>query len=214
MDTTLDRDTQAVTALLHAATTASGLSQAGFARALGTSPPRLSTYLNGSTHPSAQFCMRAHRLGHALSAAAARGLMSAPATATLMRRHLLAGETEWVWRMLLQGRDHLALMLGEQAPHHGPGAAAADHGPALADSWEASPMSTGAEGWDALLAAVTAHQFDLAAVTAPVWTRREALQTPWMPEHPFLSTERVQAQTPTWLRRWNIYIPERDLITA
>ncbi|WP_432504745.1 helix-turn-helix domain-containing protein [Kineococcus arenarius] len=209
MKTLLDPDTQAVTGLLRAAVTDSGLSQAAFARALGTSAPRLSTYLSGTTCPSARFCARASRLGRALRAAAARGLMSAPTTAALMRRHLLAGEVEWVWRALLQGRDHLTLLLAEESRALQP-----RPGPVLSDSWEAIPGSTGAEGWDALLAAVTAHEFELAGTGAPSWTRREALQEPWTPEHPFLSTERVRAQTPAWLRRWNVYVPERDLTTA
>ena len=51
----VDRDTAEVMALLREAVAASGLSQAAFARALGTSAPRLSTYLTGDTRPSAQF---------------------------------------------------------------------------------------------------------------------------------------------------------------
>ncbi len=35
-----------------------------------------------------------------------------------------------------------------------------------------------------------------------------------MPEHPFLSSDRVAAQTPDWLRRLNIFVPARDLVTA
>ena len=30
----------------------------------------------------------------------------------------------------------------------------------------------------------------------------------------FLSHKRVMAKTPEWLRELNIYIPERDLVTA
>ena len=51
----VNRDTAEVMALLREAVTTSGLSQAAFARALGTSAPRLSTYLTGDTKPSAQF---------------------------------------------------------------------------------------------------------------------------------------------------------------
>lgn len=88
-----DRDTAEVMALLREAVTTSGLSQATFARALGTSAPRLSTYLTGDTRPSAQFLMGARRLGHALAAAAARGLMSAPVTAAVTsRRHEFTAE--------------------------------------------------------------------------------------------------------------------------
>ena len=47
--------------LLREAVTASGLSQAAFARALSTSAPRLSTYLTGDTQPSARFLVRTRR---------------------------------------------------------------------------------------------------------------------------------------------------------
>lgn len=201
MSQTIDRDTREVAALLREAVALSGLSQARFARALSTSPPRLSTYLAGATAPSAVFLVRARRLGRALGCAAAGGLMSAPATAAAMRESLRAGEIEWVWRSLLQGRDHLSLMLtsGEQE---------------LLDSWEAAPGSTGAAEWDALLRALAEHEFDQAGLTAPPWTAQPALAAPWVPEHPFLSRERVLAQTPDWLRRRNIHVPARDLATA
>lgn len=198
----MDRDTFTVAALLRDAVTTSGLSQAGFARALGTSAPRMSTYLSGATRPSAHFLIRARRLGRALGAVAGRGMMSAPVTAAAVRVSLLAGETEWVWRMLLQGRDHLALGLGDESDQ------------AMAEAWEAEPATTGSTGWDALLAALTAHEFERAGLEAPAWAVADPLSEPWKPEHPFLDPERVSAQTPDWLRRRNIYVPERDLVTA
>jgi len=197
----IDRDTREVTALLREAVTWSGLSQAAFARALGTSAPRFSTYITGATRPSAHFLIRSRRLGRALGDAAARGLMSAPVTAAAMREYFLAGDVDWLWRMLLQGRDHLKLILSidEQA---------------LIDSWEAEPTSVGSIEWDALLAAVTAHEIERAGLPAPAWTLGHPLEDPWMPDHPFLTPERVRAQTPDWLSRRNIYVPARDLVTA
>lgn len=118
-----------------------------------------------------------------------------------MRSYLLTGETEWIWRMLLQGRDHLAHIL-----------AAGDH--ALAQAWEAAPASTGSRRWDALLGSLAAHEFESAGLKAPAWAASDPLPEPWMPEHPFLDPERVLAQTPDWLRRRNIYVPERDLVTT
>jgi transcriptional regulator with XRE-family HTH domain len=196
-----DRDTAEVIAVLREAVTSSGLSQAAFARALGTSAPRLSTYLTGATRPSAQFLLRARRLGHALGTAAARGLMSAPAAAAAMRDYLLAGEVEWIWRMVLQARDHLAAIVEERDQ-------------ALLDAWEAAPSSVGSIEWDALLAAVVAHELEVAGLEAPPWSRREPLADPWILQHPFLSPDRVRAQTPDWLSRQNIYVPARDLVTA
>lgn len=137
----------------------------------------------------------------ALSAAAEQGLMSAPLTAAAMRDHLHAGEIGWVWRMLLQGRDHLALMLcrGDET---------------LLDSWKADPETTGSTEWDALLAALTAHEFETSERAAPAWTITEPLPEPWILHHPFLAPDRVEAQTPDWLRRRNIFVPARDLVTA
>ena len=127
--------------------------------------------------------------------------MSAPVTAAAMRAYFLSGEDAWIWRMLLQGRDHLAAIIDERDQ-------------VLLDSWEAEPAPVGSAEWDALLAAVVAHQLEAAGLEAPGWSLREPLAEPWIPEHPFLSSDRVRAQTPEWLRRHNIYVPARDLVTA
>lgn len=176
------------------------MSQAAFARALGTSASRFSTYLGGTTRPSAYLLVRAQRLAAALEAAGRRGLMTAPATASAVREQLRAGDADWAWRMLLQGRDHLRGMLGEQDE--------------LLGSWEAEPASTGSAGFDALLAALTRHEFEAAGRTPPTWTNAAPLDRPWAPAHPFLSPERAKAQTPEWLRALNIFVPARDLVTA
>ncbi|WP_229788669.1 helix-turn-helix domain-containing protein [Nocardioides albus] len=199
-----DRDTLDVIDFLGRAVAVSGLSQAAFARALGTSASRMSTYMTGATRPSAWFCARAHRLAKALADASERGLMSAPETAAEIRRALGAGEAAWAWRMLLQGRDHLRLMLTD------PNYADLD----LTGSWEALPGTTGDSGFDALLAALAFHEFEEAEHAAPEWTRIEPLEKEWQPPHPFLSPERVVARTPDWLRRLRIYVPERDLTSG
>ena len=196
-----DVDTLGVMALLRDALATSGMSQAAFARALGTSAPRFSTYLAGTTQPSGRFCIRAQRLANSLSAAAALGLMSAPVTAAALREQLRAGDHEWTWRMLLQGRDHLRVMLEKENTE-------------LMGSWEAAPGPTGATEFDALLAALTKHEFETAGRPAPAWTQIAPLTEPWVPAHPFLSRERVMAKTPEWLRELNMFVPERDLVTA
>ena len=198
---TLDPDTRAVTGLLRSALTVSGMPQGSFARAMGTSGSRFSTYLAGSTRPSAHFCLRAQRLANSLAAADGVGLMSAPSTAAAIANHLRAGEREWAWRMLLQGRDHLQLMLTKQDDE-------------LTASWEAAPGSTGSREFDALLAALAQHEFEAAGLGAPEWTRIEPLAEPWIPMHPFLTRERAMAKTPAWLRELNIFVPGRDLVTA
>jgi transcriptional regulator with XRE-family HTH domain len=197
----LDADTQTVTALLRAALATSGMSQASFARALGTSSSRFSTYLAGTTRPSAHLLVRAQRLAGSLEAAGQQGLMTAPATATAVREQLRAGDESWAWRMLLQGRDHLRSMLSRQDDE-------------LLGSWEAAPSSTGSAGFDALLAALARHEFEAAGRPAPDWAHAAPLDQPWIPQHPFLSPDHVMTQTPEWLRALNIFVPNRDLVTA
>lgn len=126
--------------------------------------------------------------------------MSAPVTAREIRWALRTGREEWAWRMLLQGRDHLREALTK--------------GPSISDAWEAAPAGTGSRSWDTLLAALAAHEFEQAGLEAPEWTVVDALAEPWGFPHPFLSDDRVRAQTPPWLAEWNIYLPARDLVTA
>lgn len=184
MESTRDADTEEVIALLRGAVAESGLSQAAFARALGTSAPRLSTYLTGSTAVSARFLLRALRLGRALNDASTRGLMSGPVTGRAVRDALRAGDVSWAWRMLLQGRDHLRLLLADDDPRH-------------ADAWEAVPAKIDGDRWDALLAAVVAHEFEQVGRLEPAWTITPPLTIRWQPEHPFLDADRVEAQTLT-----------------
>lgn len=101
----------------------------------------------------------------------------------------------------MQGRDHLLAALAERDD-------------VLVEAWEAEPGPTGSLEWDALLAALVAHEFETADRPAPPWTAGSILSEPWMPDHPFLSADRVRTQTPTWLSSRNIWIPERDLVTA
>ncbi|WP_369054377.1 helix-turn-helix domain-containing protein [Kineococcus terrestris] len=224
---TEDRDTTAVVESLRTAVATSGLTQAAFATALGTSGPRLSSYLRGTVSPSARTLLRAHRLAGALSGVRALGLMSAPATAAAVRRHLRQGDEPWAWRALLQGRDHLRLLLQQSSdtavpaadpllprPLPTPGTGLVPVAPVLLDAWEAAPASTSHPGWDALLAACAAHEHEAAGHEVPAWAAPQPLPEPWLPPHPFLSPERVRAQTPPWLQRVNVFVPRRDLITA
>jgi hypothetical protein len=123
--------------------------------------------------------------------------MTAPATATAIYE---ASDEDWAWRMLLQGRDHLRLLLRRDDDSEA--------------AWEAAPGSTGHAGFDTLLAALTAHEFEIAGEEPPDWTSVEALPAPWVPEHPFLEYDEIIEQTPGYLSRLNVYVPERDLVTA
>ncbi|TCC12019.1 helix-turn-helix domain-containing protein [Kribbella soli] len=193
----MDKDSQAVSELLNRALAESGLSQAAFATALGTSASRFSTYRSGRTKPTAQFFLRAGRIAHALQAAREYRIMTAPATATAVRE---ASDDEWAWRMLLQGRDHLRLLLRR---HDGSEAA-----------WEAAPGTTGHAGFDALLAVLTAREFEAAGEDPPEWTKVNPLPDRWIPEHPFLDRDEIIEQTPAYLAQANIFVPARDLATA
>lgn len=193
----MDKDSRAVVEQLGRAVVASGLSQAAFATALGTSPSRFSTYRSGKTKPTAQFFLRAGRISRALHAAHERRIMTAPATAAAVRE---ASDDDWAWRMLLQGRDHLRLLLQR---HDGSEAA-----------WEAAPGTTGHASFDVLIAVLTAHEFEAAGEVPPEWTKVEALPDPWIPEHPFLDRDEIIEQTPDYLARVNIFVPARDLVTA
>ncbi|MGW6196336.1 helix-turn-helix domain-containing protein [Kribbella sp. NPDC055110] len=193
----MDKDNQAVSELLNRALAESGLSQAAFATALGTSASRFSTYRSGRTKPTAQFFLRAGRIAHALHAAREYRIMTAPATATAIRE---ASDEEWAWRMLLQGRDHLRLLLER---HDGSEAA-----------WEAAPGTTGHAGFDALLAVLTAHEFEAVGEDPPDWTKVNPLPDRWIPEHPFLDHDEIIEQTPDYLAQANIFVPARDLATA
>jgi transcriptional regulator with XRE-family HTH domain len=193
----MDKDSQAVTEQLNRALAESGLSQAAFATALGTSASRFSTYRSGRTKPTAQFFLRAGRIAHALQAAREYRIMTAPATAAAVRG---ASDEDWAWRMLLQGRDHLRLLLDRRD-----GSEAA---------WEAAPGTTGQATFDTLLAVLTAHEFASAGEDPPEWTKVAALPDPWIPEHPFLDRDEIIDQTPAYLSRANIFIPARDLETA
>lgn len=193
----MDKDSQTVIEMLNRALAESGLSQAAFATALGTSASRFSTYRSGKTKPTAQFLMRAGRIARALQAAREFRIMTAPATATAIRA---ASDDEWAWRMLLQGRDHLRLLLNR---HDGSEAA-----------WEAAPGPTGQPGFDTLLAVLTAHEFEAAGEDPPEWTKNKELPDPWIPEHPFLERDEIIEQTPAYLAQANIFVPARDLVTA
>jgi hypothetical protein len=102
--------------------------------------------------------------------------------------------------MLLQGRDHLRLLL-----HRHDGSEAA---------WEAAPGTTGQAGFDTLLAVLTAHEFAAAGEDPPEWSNVDPLSDPWIPEHPFLERDEIIEQTPDYLAQANIFVPARDLTIA
>lgn len=195
----IQTDTLAVADELRLAITRSQLTQTAFAAAVGTSQPRLSTYLSSKVSPSAKFFVRAQRLGQALEGLRSLHLLSASTLGLALRTALDDGDRGWAIRLLMQGRDHLRLVLGSH--------------PDLIAGWLATPPSTGSEEWDTLTAAVAGHEFASAGFDAPPWTRRHALAAPWVVASRLLTPQEVRAATPAWLAAVNIFIPGRDLMT-
>lgn len=195
-----DADRSAVVEGLRRALADSGMSQAEFARALGTSASRLSTYLSGHTIPGATFYVRALRIGRALREAAGQGWMTPRATTEAIRAELAGHDEVWALRMALQGRDHLRELL--------------DGGLGAVAAWQARPGTTGSQAWDRLFAAVVAHEFETRGQPAPTWTLTESTSEPWILPNPFFTAEQIREQTPSWLARRGVFITERDLTTA
>ena len=200
----MDEDIQAVVEGLGEALTDSGLTQADFAAALGTSASRFSAYRAGKTAPSAAFYLRALRLAASLKAARERGLMTPQSAAREIRRALRQGDNLWALKMTLQGRDHLRELLR-------------GHDDA-SRAWTAAPRSTGDRRWDALLAALTEHEYEAADRTAPNWAnahdKRLDAEDAWVLPSLLFDEAEVRAATPDWLAEHGVYAAERDLVTA
>ena len=196
----VDRDTALVVEGFRAALQDSGLTQAGFARALETSASRFSTYLSGSTSPSAAFFIRARRLARGLRVARQLRRATPGSTGIAVRAALGEGDEVWALKMVLQGRDDLRALLFSEG--------------AGADAWECDPGALGEQAWDALLSAVVAHEFESAGRVAPRWTRREAGTGPWTFANPYFDADEVRRRTPPWLADRGVLLAGRDLVTA
>lgn len=200
----MDDDTRAVVEGLEQALADSALTQADFAVALGTSASRFSAYRSGRTVPSAAFYLRALRLAAALKHARARGWMSPPSTGREIHRALRKGDDLWALKMTLQGRDHLRALLREND--------------VASNAWNATPRTTGSHRWDALLAALTEHEFEEADREPPRWAvaddRRLGRQDEWIMPSLLFDEPEIREATPRWLAEHGIYAAERDLVTA
>ena len=200
----MEDDIQAVVDGLDEALARSGLTQAEFATALGTSASRFSAYRAGKTVPSAAFYLRALRLAESLKAARDRGWMTPPAAAREIRRALRKGDHPWALKMILQGRDHLRELLRGN-----------DNS---SSAWTAAPRTTGDRRWDALLGALTQHEFHKVDREPPSWTdaedKRLLGRDEWVMPSLLLDDEQVRAESPKWLAEHGIFAAERDLVTA
>jgi transcriptional regulator with XRE-family HTH domain len=175
----------------------SGLTQRNFARSIGTSAPRLSTYVSGKTIPSAAIYLRATRLGHALELARKHGLLTPDTTAEAVNRALAESDEDFAIRLVLQSRDDLL--------------ASADESSELRWAWGRRSQQIEDDRFDTLYRAIIAHEF---GEPVPAWAADAQLAKDWVVEDPFRTPEQIRAQTPAWLARARIYITERGLATA
>lgn len=197
---TLDADQESVIDALRAAIKASDLTQHAFAKAVGTSPSRLSAYLHGDTAPSATLLMKFQRIGNALHAAHLEFIPTPLDCALSLRQALDAAKRpSGVLRIALEARDRLRDTL-ENRPH-------------LLDAWDARP-TVGDERWDTLFAAIVEHEFTQAGRNAPAWAHSERLEEEWMPAKGRLDEDQVRAATPDWLAVKNIRLAESALAVA
>lgn len=127
-------------------------------------------------------------------------MMPADSTAESINTALADGDPEWAFKMLIQGRDHLRLLLDE------PGDAVT--------VWEARKTAIDDVRYDALLRAVVAHVFIERGRSVPGWATPRRLDEPWILANPLLGPEHTIAQAPPWLADLNIFIADRDLSTA
>ena len=186
-----------VAAALHGTLTHSGLTQSDFARHLGTSATRLSTYLSGSTIPSAAIYLRALRLGAALEHVRQHGLMTPDDAAEAVNRALSNGDADFALRMILQARDDLragGIEAGE-----------------LRRVWDRRARLIEDDRFDTLFRVIVAHEF---GGHAPGWAKDAQLDNDWIVPDPFRGADTIRALTPDWLARARIFIAEPGLVTA
>ena len=186
-----------VAAALRGALRQSGLTQSGFARHLGTSAPRLSTYLTGSTIPSAAIYLRALRLGDAFAPVQQQGLLTPDDAAEAVNRSLAAGDEGFALRMVLQARDDLRA-----------GDINAD---AVRRVWDRRATVIEDRRFDTLFRVIVAHEL---GKDAPAWAEGAQLDDDWIVSDPFRDAATIRALTPDWLARTRIFIAERGLVTA
>jgi len=186
-----------VAAALHCTLTQSGLTQTDFARHLGTSATRLSTYLSGSTIPSAAIYLRALRLGAAFEHVRQHGLMTPDDAAEAVNRALSNGDADFALRMILQARDDLragGIEAGE-----------------LRRVWDRRARLIEDDRFDTLFRVIVAHEF---GGHAPGWAKDAQLDNDWIVPDPFRGADTIRALTPDWLARARIFIAEPGLVTA
>lgn len=186
-----------IAATLRGSVERSALTRAQFARCIGTSATRLSTYLSGKTIPSAAIYVRALRLGDALEQARQRGLVTPDDVAGSVNCAMAEGDEDFALRLILQARDDLRTAVAE--------------GDALGPVWVRRAKQIEDNRFDTLFRAIIAHEF---GERVPAWAADARLDEDWIVGDPFRDADTIRKQTPEWLARAHIYIAERGLTTA
>jgi len=172
-----------------------------FAGLLGTSRPRLSTYLNGRTMPSAALYERALKTAAALKSARMGGWMTVDNAIDEINKALGEGDSRWAFKLIVQARDHLSEML--------------DSGDAGSDAWLFRSRQIEDSRYDTLLAAIIEHEFiKRQCRQVPEWAHGARLESAWMQPNARWGEEWTRQHTPDWLSARNIIISDRDLATA
>lgn len=178
----------------------SGLSQNQFARAMGTSPARMSAYTQGKTVPSAALHRRAVRFAEARRRALQAGLVDPTSSAERVNRALAEDDEEWAFRQTLRCRDDLVLALTRE--------------PGAVPAWRHRAARVQDPRFDQLIRALVEHGFVEAGRQAPAWTERLELKEVWEPEDPFRDSAAIRRETPDWLLRRRVLIAAQALSTA
>lgn len=168
----------------------SGLTQGEFARRLGTSPSRMSTYVTGRSVPSADLLLRMYALARA-AATEGRGWPTAAQTAAHVQGALDANDGVWAFRLLLQARDLLGRLTPEERREW------ARRAPRIED-----------ERWSTLFHALVTDAYAQGRWgRPPAWAVVTRLPGPWTPIP-------VLREAPGPFDHLNIRVPARDLVTA
>lgn len=195
-----DEERAEIAAEVTLAVRESSLSQNQFARAMGTSPARMSAYTQGKTVPSAVLHRRFVRFAEARCRAMQAGLVDPTTSAERVNRALADGDEEWAFRQTLRCRDDLAFALTRE-----PGAVLA---------WRHRATRVQDPRFDQLIRALVEHGFVEAGRQAPPWTEPLELKEAWEPDDPFRDSAAIHRETPDWLRRRSVLIAAKALSTA
>lgn len=178
----------------------SGLSQNQFARAMGTSPARMSAYAKGKTVPSAVLHRRAVRFAQARRCAMQAGLVDPTTSAERVNRALADGAEEWAFRQTLRCRDDLAFALTRES--------------GAVPAWTRRAAEVQDPRFDQLIRALVERSFEESGRPAPAWTECLDLEEHWEPEDPFRDSAAIRRETPDWLLRRRVLIAAQALSTA